>query len=134
MDSTNSYNFLKDFSDENGVFLEKACSVENIKELQSALPDKIESEFTKHYCSFLAISNGAQIENAVLYSSNEILNKLEGKFLIEFGYAGNIDAFIYDANTKKYNVTNFFRHNEIFQSFKSLLAMLNYILENQGVK
>lgn len=116
MNSADSYSFIREFSEDDGVYLESACSIETIKELKAALPDTVKADFGGEYCDFLSNSNGAQIQNAVLYSSEEFLDKLENNIRFEVGHAGNMDAFMYNADTKKYEITNFFNNDEIFES------------------
>ncbi len=126
--------FIKIYTDKEGVYLEESCASEKIDEIQALLSKKGASELASEFCPFLALTNGVQIENAVLYSDEELLDRLDDSNYLEIGHAGNMDAFIYNEVTKKYNITNFYHKDEVFESFESLSALINRILEVQGVK
>jgi len=133
MNSNKIYNHLKNYSEGDGVYLENPCSIDKINELQTKLNDKVNGIFVNEYSNFLETTNGAQIENAVFYSDKEFLDKVENSNRFEIGYAGNMDAYLYNVTTKKYEITNFFNTAEVFESFDSLTDLMNRVLEVQGV-
>lgn len=143
METSNIFKKLQKIAANDGaVYLKKPLSTDELKSLGDELRQRLGEEIPLGYRSLLAQTNGVQINNAYI---NEGKTFLEENIQLRtppspyadylaLGYQGNVDRYVFNKRKGRFEVTNFFHPNEVFETFESLEALLAYLLKSQDVQ
>ena len=122
------YSFEK-YCENQGVYLNNPISAELNSHVTPLFKVCFGDRFTLEYMHFLTLTDGIQINNAILFSAEGLVSELNtSQSSLELGSNGNMDTYKFCAIRNQYLVVNFFAHDEVFESFDTLPQLFEYII------
>lgn len=105
--------------------------------LPAVIPDlqaRSDEKFAQEYAELLLISNGVQIENAIIFDIHTLYDALAPETdTVVIGNNDNLDTYLYHLSDKCYHTVNFYDESEVFARSSSLQALLKRIQGEQGI-
>lgn len=135
----NTIDRLRELGLKGDIYLSKPASILELELLQAEAKTKLGLTLPASYLDLLQFSDGVQIENAFFDGSKVIVgnnldirvSKLTVGSILVLGHQGNVDAYLYDAQSAKYSVANFYSFQEIYFSFRSFDELIVHVLHEQ---
>lgn len=120
-----------------GVYRNEHASEDDLAQLQEYVLTEFGSDLPADYTSFLRISDGLQVENALFMGAADVaaLNSdapVESMFRI--GEAGNLDDFLFDVRTRKFVIVPIGRPSEVHSAHDTFWELLKTVRDQQGVE
>lgn len=143
----NIYERLIDLSrrDSAAIYLNPPCDAACLERFRKRVSAELGADDADWYAAFLKTSNGAQFDNVIFDSAEELIeNNLafrtgeNAERFIVFGKNGNTDRYVYDREreTKPFLVVDFYgdfsRAEEVTESFDSLADLIAFLIETES--
>lgn len=138
-DSTPIYDRLRAASNaDQAVYLKQPCDLAILAQLRERVRSELVTD-AEWYVPLLQVSNGIQIDNAILYDADEFIATNEERraddpamrqYLV-FGSSGNMDQYVYEAarSSEPFIVANFFDVRDVSESYPTLEVLLAALLD-----
>ncbi|WP_146168174.1 SMI1/KNR4 family protein [Pseudomonas mangrovi] len=118
------------------VHLNDSASDSKINELQTVAASQLPGAIPDGYIRFLRVTNGAQIENALFESTDDLISlNLDRNYdsSIFLGGSGNINEYVFDLADHQYHIANLGRPSEKLESFDSFENLLSSVIAGQSI-
>ena len=122
-----------------GVYFSTPCTENEIALTCEQSQIRFGQNLPEDYIELLRISNGIQINNAVIESANLLIesnselraSNPEYVDYLVFGYQGNMEHYVLNHAKKAFQTVNFFSVTDVFASYASFDELLSSIANAQ---
>jgi hypothetical protein len=122
-----------------GVYFSTPCSEAEIALTREQSQVLLGHNLPEGYIELLRMSNGVQINNAVIESASAVIelntelratNQEYVGYLV-LGYQGNMEHYVFNHARKTFQTVNFFSVGEVFETYVSFNELLSGIINAQ---
>lgn len=122
-----------------GVYSKPAASVEELKNLNQMLLNKLHISLPSEVNDFLRYSNGVQICDSIfdgtknLFSINQSFHEIHSDLtdMVYLGSEGNMCSYVFSHRNKKFLVTNLYGPSETLEEFTTFAELINELLQKE---
>ncbi len=130
----NAFNLLKDFTEDDALYLESKATAAEVKACAEAIAQQLKLTLPSEYAELLKHSNGLQMNNAYLWGTLDLLERnqelaMASKGWLILGDQGSLDLYAYSPQDHLYAVLDF--TGDVVEEYVTLEKLIQAMMEAQ---